>query len=267
MSPTSTQRDELLDWAVSTGRVPGHKRAAWASLYDRDPVGTTRQIGRMSGGALPSPAASTAPAGPGSRVLGGAGSVWPDVPDGQDRVTLSAGDYRIMRAAAETGMIVSAQRRREQTLGAAASSGRIAQASVGEWRARYNQGPLETARALEQLPEGAHKPAASATAPAAAPAAASASGAAHATRDEQTGDLSFRGFPVAMGASGEPCVFTSSGWMGVAAFAASGLGDEDLRGALVSARLVPSSPTARAFEAGPPGGQGPSDNPLFRGGG
>lgn len=175
MSATN-ERDRLLDWAVSTSRIDQGARAAWSALYDRDPVAATRDLGRMAPPRAAAAAAGARPSSPGataraSSSVAGNDEVLPRIPPGQSQITLSAGDYRVIRSLANRGLNAATSAVREKHLAAAASSGRIAHGSVGEWRAKYNADPRATVVALEALPTGAHtaRPAAAA-APTAPPA-------------------------------------------------------------------------------------------------
>lgn len=80
------------------------------------------------------------------------------------------------------------------------------------------------------------------------------------TRDD--GRMTFRGQPVAMGAGGEPCVFTTSGWMSVDAFERAGMPFEAIGAAAAVVRMAPSGPTAQAFRAGPTGSAPRARAPL-----
>lgn len=63
-----------------------------------------------------------------------------------------------------------------------------------------------------------------------------------------SGLMTYEGFPVRM-SSGEPFVFTRSGWMKVDAFEASSLGTDELAAALAATAMMGS--TARAYREGP----------------
>lgn len=176
---------------------------------------------------------------------------------GEQQVTMGAGDYNIMRSLAEIGTQEAARRMRERALSAAVNDGRVAQAAVGEWRARYNADPQSTRRELEALPAGSVPFGGTGDEPAATPGASSSSRPASSGSSQVVADgnggLSYRGFPAALGAAGEPCVFTESGWMSVSSFEASGLSEEDLRAASFAAHMAPG-PLARSFADGPDGG-------------
>lgn len=90
-----------------------------------------------------------------SPVMEGRGEFPPQL--NVERVSMNARDYEIMRVAANARLRDVSRQTRETRLSAAVSSGRIAQAAVGEWRARYNREPRETTQALEALPAGAHR--------------------------------------------------------------------------------------------------------------
>jgi hypothetical protein len=74
-------------------------------------------------------------------------------------------------------------------------------------------------------------------------------------RKDDAGSLVYGegGFEVQATASGEPAVFTTSGWMAVSAFERAGMNEEDLRAAAAVVQVSQGGPTAQAFRAGPSG--------------